>query len=105
MAKLASETFGRESDAVDLWNKVIDFRGEDPLALGELAGLHERAERWEELAEVLERQVYAVADKNHKVEIYQTLGRVYGERLGKDRNSLDSWLATPSSSTAATSRP
>jgi tetratricopeptide (TPR) repeat protein len=93
MAKLSSEALGREPDAVDLWIKVIDFRGEDPLALGELAGLHERAQRWEELAEVLERQVYAVADINHKVSIYQTLGRVYGERLGKDRNALDSWLS------------
>ena len=92
MAKLSSEALGREPDAVDLWIKVIDFRGEDPLALGELAGLHERAERWEELAEVLERQVYAVSDNNHKVAIYQTLGRVYSERLSKDRNSLDSWL-------------
>ena len=92
MAKLAAEALGRESDAVDLWIKVIDFRGEDALALGELAALHERAERWEELTEVLERQVYAVGDKNQKVAIYQTLGKVYAERLGKDRNSLDSWL-------------
>jgi tetratricopeptide (TPR) repeat protein len=92
MAKLAAETLNRESDAVDLWIKVIDFRGEDPLALGELAALHERSQRWEELAEVLERQVYAVADNNQKVAIYQTLGRVYGEKLGKDRNALDSWL-------------
>ena len=92
MAKLSSEALGRESDAVDLWTKVIDFRGEDALALGELAGLHERAERWEELAEVLERQVYAVHDTNQKVHIYQTLGKVYGDRLSKDRNALDSWL-------------
>ena len=92
MAKLAAEALNRESDAVDLWTKVIDFRGEDSLALGELAALHERSERWDDLAEVLERQVYAVGDKNQKVAIYQTLGRVYGERLAKDRNSLDAWL-------------
>ncbi|MGB1276132.1 MAG: tetratricopeptide repeat protein, partial [Nannocystaceae bacterium] len=35
MAKLASETLDRELDSVDLWNRVLDLRGEDPLALNE----------------------------------------------------------------------
>ena len=56
MAKIAS---GRRSTdrekAVDLWGRVIDLRGEDPIALGELANLHERAEQWRELVDVLER--------------------------------------------------
>lgn len=92
MAKLASETLGRESDAIDLWNRVLDLRGEDPLALGELAALHETAERWDELVEILERQVYVIDEPSGRVVAYQTLGRVYGERLDRERDALGAWL-------------
>ncbi|HEY8379115.1 MAG TPA: tetratricopeptide repeat protein, partial [Nannocystis sp.] len=92
MAKIAAEALGREDTAVDMWVRVLELRGEDPLALGELAVLHERAGRWEELAEVLERRVFAVEDPNERVSIYQQLAHVYGDRLGKERNALDAWL-------------
>jgi tetratricopeptide (TPR) repeat protein len=92
MAKLAADALGRESEAVDLWGRVLDLRGEDPLALGELALLHERAQRWEELVEILERQVYVLEDPRERVAAFQTLGRTYGEKLDKERNALDAWL-------------
>jgi len=92
MAKIAADALQRERDAVDLWNRVLELRGEDGLALGELARLHERAGRWDELVEVLERQVYVIEDVRDRVSAYQTLGRVYGDRLGRERNALDSWL-------------
>src|SRR5690606_6590900 len=92
MAKLASETLGRESDAIDMWNRVLDLRGEDPLALGELAALHEKGERWDELVEILERQVYVIDEPGSRVAAYQTLGRVYGERLDRERDALAAWL-------------
>jgi tetratricopeptide (TPR) repeat protein len=92
MAKIASDTLERESDAVDLWNRVLDLRGEDPVALWELAQLHEKNARWDELVEVLERQVYVIDDAETQVRAYQTLGRVYGENLDRERNSLDAWL-------------
>ncbi|MEZ4452382.1 MAG: tetratricopeptide repeat protein [Nannocystaceae bacterium] len=93
MAKIASECLARELDAVDLWGRVLDLRGEDALALGELAILHETASRWEELVEVLERQVYVLEDPEEKVRVYQALGRTYGERLGSERKSIDAWLS------------
>ena len=92
MAKLAAETLDREIDAVDLWGRVLDLRGEDPLALGELAELHERSERWEDLVEILERKVYAIEDTREKVDVYKKLGRVNAEKLENDRASLDAWL-------------
>src|SRR5690606_20467340 len=93
MAKLASDALQRELEAIDLWNRVLDLRGEDPVALGELAFLHERAERWDDLVGILERQVYVVEDLSWKVETYQSLGRVYGEKLGRERQALDAWLS------------
>ena len=92
MAKLASEALDREADAVDLWTRVLDLRGEDPLALHELAALYERSERWDDLVEILERQVYVLDDPQLKVQAYQTLGRVYGEQLDRERNAMDAWL-------------
>ena len=92
MAKIAAEALDRETDAVDLWSKVLDLRGEDGLALSELANLHERAQRWEELVEVLERLVYVVEDPQERVDAYQRLGRTYGEKLERDRQALDAWI-------------
>jgi golgin subfamily B member 1 len=92
MAKLASETLGRETDAIDLWGRVLDLRGEDPLALGELATLHEKGERWDELVGILERQVYVIEDAAGRVAAYQTLGRVYGDKLDRERDALGAWL-------------
>ena len=92
MAKLASDALERETDAIDLWNRVLDLRGEDPLALGELALLHERNERWDDLVEILERQVYVIEEPEARVRAYQTLGRVYGGKLDRERNALDAWL-------------
>lgn len=92
MAKIAAEALNREGDAIELWNRVLELRGEDALALGELAELHERAGRWEELVDILERQVYVIDDPQERVLVFQTLGRVYGDRLGRERNALDAWL-------------
>ncbi len=92
MAKIASDALQRETDAIDLWNRVLDLRGEDPLALGELAALHESKERWDDLVEILERQVFVIDEPERRVAAYQTLGRVYGEKLERERNALDAWL-------------
>ncbi|MBK8260921.1 MAG: tetratricopeptide repeat protein [Nannocystis sp.] len=93
MAKIASECLSREGDAVDLWGRVLDLRGEDGLALGELAILHQRSGRWEEYAEILERQVYVLSAVREKVAVYQSLGKTYREKLQSERKSIDSWLS------------
>ncbi|MCB9569168.1 MAG: tetratricopeptide repeat protein [Myxococcales bacterium] len=93
MAKIASECLARELDAVDLWGRVLDLRGEDPLALSELAALHEAAGRWDEFVEVLEREVYVLEDPAAKVAVFQALGRTYGEKLSNERKSIDAWLS------------
>ena len=77
--------------AVDLWGRVIDLRGEDPIALGELANLHERAEQWRELVDVLERTVRITHEPQEQIPLYQRLGRIWGEKLHRERNSLEAW--------------
>ncbi|MEE9384726.1 MAG: tetratricopeptide repeat protein [Nannocystaceae bacterium] len=92
MAKIASDTLGREGDALDLWARVLDLRGEDPRALGEVAGLHRSAGRWEELAVVLERRLAVLDDTDEKVHVYQQLGEAYSEHLDSERQAIDAWL-------------
>ena len=91
MAKLAADALDDRTRAVELWGRVVDIRGEDAIALAGLADLHEMAEEWKELTEVLEKQVAATPDPDAKIPIYKRLGRIWGEKLSRERNSLESW--------------
>jgi tetratricopeptide (TPR) repeat protein len=54
LAKLATER-GDDATALDRWEQTLRASPSDPDALAALAGLYERAERWPELAQILER--------------------------------------------------
>lgn len=91
MAKLAADALDDRDKAVELWGRVVDIRGEDAIALSGLADLHEMAGEWKELTEVLEKQVVATPDPEARIPIYKRLGRIWGEKLSRERNSLESW--------------
>ena len=91
MAKLAADALDDRAKAVELWGRVVDIRGEDAIALSGLADLHEMAGEWKELTEVLEKQVVATPDPDERIPIYKRLGRIWGEKLSRERNSLESW--------------
>jgi len=91
MAKLASDALNQREKAVELWGRVVDLRGRDTIALSGLADLHELAGEWKELTEILEQQVAATEDVDAKIPIYKRLGRIWGEKLSRERNSLESW--------------
>jgi tetratricopeptide (TPR) repeat protein len=92
MARIAADALSDDAAAMDLWGRVLDIRGEDPLALAALSELYARKEMWEELVEILERQVRAIAVPAQRVEIYKRLGKVWEQRLGRERNALEAWL-------------
>ncbi|TPV92869.1 MAG: tetratricopeptide repeat protein [Myxococcales bacterium FL481] len=92
MAKIASDALGREADAIDLWNRVLDLRGEDALALTELATLHGKAERWDDLVAVLERRLAVVEATDEKISVFRQLGQIYAEHLDSERQAIDAWL-------------
>ena len=91
MARLATDALGQRDKAVELWVRVLDLRGNDPTALAGLADLHEAAEEWKDLTEVLERLVLAVEEPEKKIPIFKRLGRIWGPKLGRERNALESW--------------
>ncbi|HTM19059.1 MAG TPA: tetratricopeptide repeat protein [Kofleriaceae bacterium] len=93
MARLAQDALDDEPGAIDMWGRVLDIRGEQPQPLEALADLHARGERWEELVEVLERQVGVTETPEGQIAVYKRLGRVWADKLGRERNALDAWLA------------
>ncbi len=91
MAKLADEALNDRAKSVELWGRVLDLRGDDATALAGLADLHEAAGEWKELTEVLEQLVFALPEPERKIPIYKRLGRIWGEKLNKERSALESW--------------
>ncbi len=91
MAKIAAEVFDKRETATDLWRKVLDLRGPDPVALSALGDLHEQAGEWRELTDVLDQQIRATDDPEAKIPAYKRLGRVWGEKLSRERNALECW--------------
>jgi tetratricopeptide (TPR) repeat protein len=92
MARVASEALGDEDGAIDLWGRVLDIRGEDPQALAALEEIYGRRGMWEEIVDVITREVAAARTTAAKVELHKRLGRVWLEKLERERNALESWL-------------
>ena len=91
MANIASERLADLGKAVEIWVKVLDIRGEDSEALAALASLYERQENWKDLVDVLDRMANVATADEQRIAIYTKLGQVWGERLQRDRNALESW--------------
>ncbi|MEZ4433356.1 MAG: tetratricopeptide repeat protein [bacterium] len=91
-ANLAGLYLDRPLDAIDLWNQVLDLRGEDAEALMALEGLYQGQESWRELVDVCERQVNLLDnDRAREKQLYAKLGRVWGDYLERERNALENW--------------
>jgi tetratricopeptide (TPR) repeat protein len=92
MARIAADALMNDEQAIDLWGRVLDLRGEDMIGLTAISEIHERREHWRDLVEVLERLV-RIADKpEDKVPLYKRLGKTWSERLQRERNALEAWM-------------
>jgi tetratricopeptide (TPR) repeat protein len=89
MAKISSDGLGQRERAAELWGRVLDLRGEDPIALGELGRLYEQAGQWRELVDVLERQLRIDPEPSAQIPIYLRLGRIWDDQLKKERSAVD----------------
>lgn len=91
-AHLNSEILNKADDAIDLWYQVIDVLGDNLIALQNLEVLFERAKRWADVADVVERQVALTAeDVDLHLETYRKLGRLYRDKLEDNERALDFW--------------
>ncbi len=91
-ALLASDHLDRSEDAVDLWNQVLELRGEDQEALRALEKLYDEHQSWRELVDICERQINILHDDpERELNLYAKLGRVWGNELQRERNALENW--------------
>ncbi|MBK8168920.1 MAG: tetratricopeptide repeat protein [Sandaracinaceae bacterium] len=91
MARLASDHLNDKAKSVELWKKVLDLRGEDAEALNAIGDIFASQENWRDLVEILEREVNVASDDAMRVAIYSDLGRIWYEKLQRDRNALENW--------------
>jgi golgin subfamily B member 1 len=76
MARLASDALNEEDKAIELLSRVLDIRGEEPQALAALADLTTRRQKWEELVEIVERQIAVAPNDGDQIVLYKHLGRI-----------------------------
>lgn len=93
MATITAKVFENRERAVELWQRVLDLRGPDLVALTNLADLYELAGEWRELTDILDSQIRVSDDPDVKIPLYKRLGRIWGEHLSRERNALECWLA------------
>ncbi len=90
-ARLGADHLGKVDDAIAGWLRVLELRGEDPEALGALAGLYEQLERWAELTDVLERQFDVSESDEERVHVLAARARLFGDALGREDEALETW--------------
>ena len=91
MAKIASDGLSDRERSIDLWGRVLDVRGEDAVALSELGQLYESAGQWEQLVDILERQLKIDPEPSSQILLHTRLGRIWDEELKKERSATDSY--------------
>ncbi len=91
MAKLSSNRLRDSEKAIELWQRVLDLRGEDPEALNALGDIYASQGNWRDLVDVLEREAAVAEDDGFRVQVYSDLARVWYEKLGRDRNAIENW--------------
>lgn len=92
MAVLAAERLNRGSDAVTLYQQILDV---DPSRTDVLDALEKHTERtkdWPNLADALERRVEQLTDDTPaRLGVLQKLGGVYAEHIGAPDKATQTW--------------
>jgi len=91
LANLTATRFERISEAIDLWERVVELEPGHTTALQQLEKLYEREGRWAQLAELLERQLRVARDDAEIVRLQRRLGLIKGTRLDRVDEAVAIW--------------
>ena len=83
-----------QSRAIDTYMQILDEHGEDLEALSALDRLYAQGERWEQLAEVLTRQLAQVLEDetpDRYVQVLFRLGSIREEHLGDTEGAIEAY--------------
>ncbi|MBW2463713.1 MAG: hypothetical protein JRH11_18830, partial [Deltaproteobacteria bacterium] len=89
---LASVHLGKReaaSDAVDAYRGVLDEDPTDLTAIDALEGLYETEERWEDLAELLERRLDVAQNQAEQITARVRLARLSEQRFGRREEAME----------------
>ncbi len=79
------------NEAILAYRTVIDDFGADRASLASLVPLYESAERWQDLADVLEADLGLAESTADKLPILARLGEVRKKRLGDDAGAIEAY--------------
>jgi tetratricopeptide (TPR) repeat protein len=91
IAQIASMGLDDPERSIELWNKVMEIKGDDPSALEALGELYEGLERYSDLVEILDRGLLSITDDSDRIRMFEKLGVIWSTKLGRDRNALECW--------------
>ncbi len=91
LSSVAEERLQDLERAIAAVDQALELVGEDDALLARLQALLERAERWERLAEVLERRITVAEEPAQLDELFVALGRLRLERLEDVQGALDAF--------------
>ena len=91
MAIIYAERLNNFEESSKIWWKVLEKNPENEEALSSLEWIAERQHDWKGLADVLERTLTRVEDKEKRVELLTKLGNVYKDRLKDIAKAADAW--------------
>lgn len=91
MALLAADALEKPEEAVALWQKVLDIRGEEPEPLRNLVGLYEQLQRWDDLGVTIDRLVNLIDDDQERSALYLKLGDIRHRQLGRPLEALEAY--------------
>lgn len=81
VAMLYEEALGDAEEACSAWLSVLDEAPEDIEAIRALARLYEQASRWNDLLDMLERELSLLEDGRDRIALTFRMGRILQEKL------------------------
>ncbi len=93
VAQICERRLNDADGAVQAWKQVVTLDVADREARGALSRLLEQLERWDDLAQAVERDAVSASDEAAKLEAYKRLARIHGEKRNDGAEAALAWRA------------
>jgi len=94
LGRVWGEQLGRERNALECWEKILELDSRNVPALRAMAALHRASGSWDSLAETLERLISAgdgVLSPAEQRDLYAEIGHLKGEFLYRPSEAIEAW--------------
>jgi tetratricopeptide (TPR) repeat protein len=91
LGRVLNTNLGRVDEALDAFERASQASPRDLMVLGELERLYERAQRWRDLASVLERIALLTERPSERAVLLHRLGSLQEERVGDEDAAISAY--------------